>query len=468
MTTTGARVPPSRTIGYLPPDVPPPAALVSLGFQHVLTMFPATALVAIITGFDVAVTVFASGLATLVAALGSRNRIPLYYGGSFAYLAAVVAVVGAEWGGLAVAQVGVVATGVVNVIVGFVIQRLGRGVIDRILPPTVTGSIAIVIGIALAREALDLATENWTIALITLLLTIMFSVYLRGLGLLGMLPVLLGAICGYLVAALVGQVDFSPVGEAPWLAVPPFQLPAFTDPDAWRAILAIAPIAIATIPESTAHLYQVSIYVDQLADEMDRPPLEIKRLIGLNLVLDGIADMINGMVGASSGTNYGENNSLMAITRNFSVPVLAAAGVVAMLLGFVSKLAAVVGTIPPFVTGGLAIYLFGVIGVQGIALMISERVDVFDPRQLAIAAVILVVGIGGDTFQGGNIPIFGSELPAIASAAVAGILLNLAFVVLDARTGRQEPRAPEPVATTRGLTSGQEHASAHENRRTGD
>jgi uracil permease len=440
----------SRMLGYLPGDVPPPGALISLGFQHVLTMFPATALVAIITGFDVGVTVFASGLATTIAALGSRNRIPLYYGGSFAYLAAVVAVVNAEWGGTAVAQVGVVATGIVNILVGYVIKRAGKESLDRILPPTVTGSIAIVIGIALAREALDMATANWTIAIITLILTIMFSVYLRGLGLLGMLPVLLGAVCGYIIAALAGEVTFLPVAEAAWFSVPDFQLPAFTSDGAWRAVLAIAPIAIATIPESTAHLYQVSIYVDQLADEMGRKPLGIKRLIGINLVLDGISDIVNGMLGASSGTNYGENNSLMAITRNFSVPVLAAAGVIAMLVAFVAKLSALVSTIPVFVTGGLAIYLFGVIGVQGIALMISERVDVFDPRQLAMAAVILVVGIGGDTFEGGNIPIAGTEVPAIASAAVVGIVLNLLFVIFDRGAGKPEVGAPEPAATAPG------------------
>jgi uracil permease len=450
MARTIARPGPDKVLGYLPPDVPPPGALISLGFQHVLTMFPATALVAIITGFDVAVTVFASGLATIVAAIGSRNRIPLYYGGSFSYLAAVVAVVTAEWGGTAVAQVGVVATGIVNIIVGVVVQRVGKENLDKVLPPSVTGSIAIVIGIALSKEALDLAAGNWGIALVTLILTVMFSVYMRGFGLLGMLPVLLGAICGYIVAAITGNVEFAPVGDAAWLAVPDFQFPAFTDESAWRAVATIAPIAIATIPESTAHLYQVSLYVDELAEEMGRRPLRIKRLVGLNLVLDGFSDIINGMLGASSGTNYGENNSLMAITRNFSVPVLIAAGAIAMLIAFVAKMSALVGTIPPFVTGGLAIYLFGVIGVQGIALMISERVNMFDPRQLAIVAVVLVVGIGGDTFEGGNIPFFEWKLPAIASAAVAGIILNLLFLFFDSRIGGQDVRAPEPVGRAPG------------------
>jgi uracil permease len=450
MATREASPGPDRVLGYLPPDVPPPGALISLGFQHVLTMFPATALVAIITGFDVAVTVFASGLATIIAAIGSRNRIPLYYGGSFSYLAAVVAVVTAEWGGTAVAQVGVVATGILNIIVGVIVQRVGKKNLDKVLPPSITGSIAIVIGIALAKEALDLAVGNWGIALVTLILTVLFSVYLRGLGLLGMLPVLLGAVCGYIVAAITGNVEFGPVGDAAWIAIPDFQFPAFTSDGAWRAIATIAPIAIATIPESTAHLYQVSLYVDELATEMNRPPLRIKNLIGLNLVLDGFSDITNGMLGASSGTNYGENNSLMAITRNFSVPVLVAAGAIAMVIAFVEKLSALVGTIPPFVTGGLAIYLFGVIGVQGIALMIAERVNMFDPRQLAISAVVLVVGIGGDTFPGGNLPFFDWEVPAIAGAAGAGIILNILFLILDARTGAQRVEAPEPVGTVPG------------------
>jgi uracil permease len=336
-----------------------------------------------------------------------------------------------------------------NVVVGIVIKYLGKERLDKVLPPTVTGSVAIVIGIALSKEALDMATNQWGIALVTMFLTIMFSVYLRGRGLIGMLPVLLGAIVGYLVAAITGNVDFAAFRDASWLGLPDVQLPTFTSDGAWRAIATIAPIAIATIPESTAHLYQVSLYVDELADEMRRPRLEIKKLIGLNLILDGFSDMINGLLGASSGTNYGENNSLMAITRNFSAPVLAAAGVIAMVLAFIGKLAGLVATIPVAVTGGLAIYLFGVIGMQGIALMISERVNLFDPRQLAVGAVILILGIGGDTFEGGNIPMFGWELPAIATSAVAGIVLNLIFVIFD----RGEPTsagAPEPVATASG------------------
>lgn len=422
----------NKVFGYLPQDRPPFGAMVSLGFQHMLTMFPATVMVALLTGFDVGVTLFASGLGTIVAILLSKGRIPLYYGGSFAYIAPVTAVVLAPWGGPQVAQVGVVATGFLNILVGLVVQKAGKKAMDRVLPPVVTGSIAIVIGIALAKTALDQASGNWGVAIVTLLATILFSIFLRGKGLLGMMPVLLGAMVGYGSALSAGLVDFTPVAEAAWFSLPNFQLPDFTNPNAWAAILAIAPIAIATLPESTAHLYQVSLYVDKLAEEQGRPPVEIKKLIGLNLVCDGISDMVFGMLGASSGTNYGENNSLMAITRNYSTPVLVAAGAIAMLLAFVGKLSALVSTLPVFVTGGLAIYLFGVIGVQGVALMQEEKVDLFDPGQLAIAAVVLVIGIGGNQFEGGNLVLFGMQLPAIALAAVVGILLNLVLVL----TGR--------------------------------
>lgn len=416
--------------------------MVSLGFQHVLTMFPATVLVALLTGFDVGVTLFASGLATVLALSFSGMRIPMYYGSSFSYIAAIRGVT-APGGTLnpqmvPLAQVGIVGTAIVNVVAGLIVRAVGKAKLDRVLPPVVTGSVAVVIGIALGKVALDMATgtccgeassEWWTVAFVTLMATIVFSVYLRGRGLLGMLPVLLGAVLGYLVALFFTDlVKFAPVREAAWLRMPDFSFPAFANPKAWATVFAIAPIAIATIPESTAHLYQISLYIDRVAEELKRPKLEIKKLIGLNLVLDGIGDGVNGILGGCAGTNYGENNSLMVITRNYSAPVLVAAGVIAMLLGFVGKLAALVQTLPTAVTGGLAIYLFGVIGLQGVALMMAEGVDFFDPRQLAVGASILIVGIGGAAFPGGNIPIWGWSLPSIATSAVVGILINLIFL----------------------------------------
>jgi len=432
---------PVAASGYLPQDRPPIGALVALGLQHVLTMFPATVLVAILTGFDVGVTLFASGLATIVALLGSGMRIPLYYGSSFSYIAAVIGVVGAEWGGIRVAQGGIVATAVVSVAAGLLIRWVGKEALDKVLPPIVTGSVAIVIGISLAKTALDMASAGWGIAFFTLVTTILFSVYLRGKGLISMLPVLLGAISGYVLSVALGVVTFAAVAEAKWISAPAFTTPIFK----WQAILAIAPIAIATIPESTAHLYQIGLYVDRLADDLGRPPLRIQRLIGLNLILDGVGDAINGLLGGCAGTNYGENNSLMAITRNYSCPVLVAAGAIAILLSFIGKLGAIVSTLPTAVTGGLAVFLFGVIGLQGVALIQSEKVDLFDPRQLAIGAVILVVGIGGSVFEGGNIPIavpwlgvaFADGLPAIATSAVLGIVLNAVFLLVPPKAATE-------------------------------
>jgi uracil permease len=423
--------------------------MISLGFQQVLTMFPATVLVAILTKFDVGVTLAASGIGTIVALLVSGRRIPLYYGSSFSYITVVVTTMSlyanecfsdpAQFycpDGVRIVQVGIMGTAIVEILVGLLIMRIGKEALDKVLPPVITGSVAIVIGIALAGAALNMAGANWLVAFITLVITVAFSVYLQGKGLIGMLPILLGAFVGWLISAIAGLVDFSIIGQAAWVRMPAFTFPAFGDPKAWGAITGIALIAIATIPESTAHLYQMSLYIDQLAKELGRAPLEIKRLIGLNLVADGSDDLVVGFLGGCAGTNYGENNSLMAITRCYSVPVLMAAGVIAILLGFIGKLAAVVNTLPVAVTGGLSIYLFGVIGMQGIALIQSEKVNLFEPRQLAVGAIILVAGIGGNlALPNGLFPfpipvLFPSGIPAIVFSALLGILVNLIFLFL--------------------------------------
>jgi uracil permease len=289
----------------------------------------------------------------------------------------------------------------------------------------------------LAFAALGLANDNWSVAFLTLILTILFSVYLQGRGFIGMLPVLLGGVAGYILSAVInpGSVSLAAVGAAPLFQFPHLTFPVFTGSLVGTAIVSIAIMAIATIPESTAHLYQISLYVDRFADEVKQPKYKLDQNIGFNLVLDGIGDFINGLFGATAGTNYGENNSLMAITRNYSGPAILAAGVISILLGFVGKLAALVSTVPLAVSGGLAIYLFGVIGMQGIALMQEHNVSMFNPRNMAVGATIMVIGIGGNIgFPGGFIPVtvpglFPNGLPAIATAAVLGILMNLVFLV---------------------------------------
>jgi uracil permease len=446
-----------KVLGYLPDDRPPLGAMLSLGFQQFLTMFPATVLVAILTKFDIGVTLLASGLGTIIALLVSKRKIPMYYGSSFSYIAVVITVMNkfapACFGdatqfycadGVRIVQVGILLTAVFEILIGLLITRIGKASLDRILPPIVTGSMAMVIGIALANAALgnagnwaaaDIAWKAWLVAFITLIATILFSVYLRGKGLLGMLPILFGAIFGYLVSIPFGLVHFDNVIAASWLAVPKFTFPAFTNPEAWGMALSVALIFIATVPESTAHLYQMSLYIDTLADQLGRKPFEIKKLIGLNLVADGADDLVVGMLGGCAGTNYGENNSLMAITRNYSTAVLMTAGVMAIVIGFFGKLVALINTMPAAVVGGLSIYLFGIIGMQGVALIQSEKVDLFDPKQLAVGATILILGIGGNlVLSNGLFPfkipyLFPSGIPAIVFAAIVGILLNLVFVI---------------------------------------
>lgn len=447
-----------EVIGYLPNDVPPFGKMVLLGLQHVLTMFPATVVCALIMGFNVSTVLTITGLGTIVALLGSKfsmgTYIPLYYGSSFSYIAAVTAITKTNFGEVApahilsVVQAGFIVTGVLNVLVGLIIRLAGgKKAVDLVLPPVITGSVACTIGIGLGAAALNNASgynatsaptgllDWWIVALITLVASVMFSVYLQGRGFWGMLPILFGTIVGYLAAIPFGLVNLGFTTQ--FFTAPPFTFPVFNDPLTLTVIFGVGVMAIATIPESTAHLYQISLYIDHLCDEQGKPRIALSQYIGLNLMLDGLDDIINGIFGSTAGTNYGENNSLMVITRNYSGPVLLTAGVIAVLLGFIGPLYDIIHSIPTAVGGGLSIYLFGVIGMQGIALMMAEKVNLFDPKQLAIGATILIVGIGGNIgFPGGFLPfpilqgLFPMGLPAIATAAVFGILLNLVFLFI--------------------------------------
>ncbi len=456
----------TKILGYLPNDQPPFGQLVLLALQHVLTMFPATVLCALLMHFDVSVVLTITGLGTIVALLGAKfamgKYIPLYYGSSFSYIAAVAMVVNTLEPGLgfgvvaspatiAVVQAGFLATGVINVIVGLIIRLSGgKEGVDKVLPPIITGSVACTIGIGLGYTALTMASGTccgvdpaatpavtlqwWGVALVTLLATVLFSVYLQAKGFIGMLPILLGGIVGYIVAVLVGLRPLSGIFTSAPFILPHVTFPNFASPLTGTVLLGVGIMAIATIPESTAHLYQISLYVDHLAEEQGREKYFLSRYIGLNLMLDGLDDIINGIFGSTAGTNYGENNSLMVITRNYSGPVLIGAGVIAIILGFIGPLRDIVNSIPTAVAGGLMIYLFGVIGMQGIALLIAEKVNLYDPRQLALGAIILVVGIGGTIGYPNGLPIpllqgvFAGGWPPIATGALFGILLNLIFM----------------------------------------
>ncbi|MDR1158492.1 MAG: xanthine permease [Oscillospiraceae bacterium] len=435
-----------RRLGYLPDETPTPGKLLVFAFQQVLVMFPATVTVALLTGFHVSTTIFASGLATLCFLLVTRGKIPLYFGSSFAYIAAVLSVIGSDRiidgiatdAAISEAQFGIICSGLISILAGLIVSRFGMEKIEKVLPPTVTGSIAMIIGISLAGTAMNQAAayaddgtsgKAWVAALVTLVATVLFSVYLKGVW--GQLPILLGILTGYLVSVPLGLVDFSRILADGVLVAPHFTLPT---PNL-TALLAIMPIAIATIPESTAHLFQLDIYVNDLAKKKGSGGYKIADKLGLNLVGDGIGDIVASLFGGPGGTNYGENISTMAITKNFSVKMLGAASILSMVLSFVGPLSNLINTIPGAVVNGACIFLFGVIAAQGVAIMVNKGVDLFDARNLAVIAVMMIVGLGGHYgFSGsGNIPFLGLELPAIATAAVVGIVLNLLLSI-----GRKE------------------------------
>lgn len=454
-----------QPVGYLPDERPPIVELILFALQQIVVMFPATVLVALITGFHVSTTIFASGLATLCFILITGRKIPLYYGSSFSYIAAIASIMAAEqFSGyslnekISVAQFGIVMSGFVSIAAGLIIQRTGRKTIDKILPATVTGSIAMIIGLSLAKNAMGnaaslnfvddilkhvanysdtavaaaqtntLSNMSWIITIVTLFSTIIYSVYLKGK--LSQLPILFGLLTGYFVALIIGTITGIPFVSFNKTGVEGiFNLPVFTLPKAsWAAIVAIMPIAIATIPESTAHIFQLDIYVNDLAKKKaSTKKYNIADKLGLNLIGDGIGDIVSASIGGPAGTNYGENISAMALSKVFSVSVLIVAAIFTMIISCFTPLINLVYSIPEAVIGGLSIYLFGVIAAQGITIMMDRKVDMFKSKNLAVIAVILIIGLGGSFGFTGNgmIPMFGGQFPALATAAVVGIVLNL-------------------------------------------
>ena len=457
-------------VGYLPEERPSFGKLLLYAIQQVIVMFPATVTVALVTGFQVSTTIFASGLATLCFILITGRKIPLYYGSSFAYLTAIASMCAAEGfvkvdgilptEAIQYAQFGIIFSGLISIAAGLLVRFFGKKVVETILPASITGPVAMIIGLTLAGNALSDAIPNVTevtsesvmwiiVALVTLISTILYSKYLKGF--LGQLPLLLGVLTGCAVAGIAYAADWANLfrsvpaaaleasvwrlGDGSIFAVPAFSFPKVS----WSAVAAIMPIAIATIPESTAHMYQLDIYVNDVARKKGKKmKYSLIDMLDRNLIGDGICDMISGVVGGPAGTNYGENISTMAITKVFSVPVLVAASIIAMIVSFFTPLTQVIYGIPLAVIGGLEIYLFGAIAAQGIAIMIEKKVDMFSSKNIAVIASIMIIGIGGNYAFGGNIPFFGLQVPCIAGAAIFGILLNLLLSIGEKKKAKAQ------------------------------
>ncbi|MDA9470414.1 solute carrier family 23 protein [Enterococcus sp. 5H] len=399
-------------------DRPKTGHWIGLSLQHLFTMFGATVLVPILVGIDPGIALVSSGLGTIVYLFVTKGKIPAYLGSSFAFIAAMQMLMKSD-GYPAIAQ-GAVTTGLVYLIVSFIISKIGSAWLDKILPPIVVGPVVMVIGLGLAANASNNAMFNdgeydfkfIAVALITLGLTIFYNMFFKGF--LGLIPILLGIVSGYLVALLFGIVDVEPIKAAAWFAMPNFEIPFVQyQPKLYlNAITTMAPIAFVTMTEHIGHLMVLNKLTKR---NFFQDPGLSKTLMG-----DGAAQIVAGLVGGPPVTSYGENIGVLAITRVHSVFVIGGAAVFAVGLGFVGKLSAVILSIPGPVISGISFVLFGVIAASGLKILIDNKIDFDKKKNLLIASVILVIGIGGLVFK---LDTF--ELSSMALATVLGIILNL-------------------------------------------
>ena len=404
-------------------DVPSPIHWLTLSLQHLFAMFGATVLVPVLVDLSPAIALISSGLGTIAFLIITKWQVPAYLGSSFAFIAPIIAA--KATGGPGAAMIGSFIVGLVYGIIALIIKKAGYRWIMKLLPPIVVGPVIMVIGLALSGTAVNMAMNKptvdggeydllyFSVALVTLAATIIFSIYFKGF--LGMISILAGIIVGYIYALIVGIIDFSPVMEAKWFEWPPFIFP-FVDYDVkvtFDILLLMIPIAVVTISEHIGHQLVLSKVVGR--DYIKEPGLH-RSILG-----DGTATMISALIGGPPKTTYGENIGVLAITKVYSVYVIAGAAVIAIIFGFVGKITALINTIPQPVMGGVSILLFGIIASSGLRMLVDNKVDFGNNRNLVIASVILVLGIGGafikvsDSFQ----------LQGMALAAICGVVLNL-------------------------------------------
>ena len=373
-----------------------------LGLQHTFTMFGSTVLVPLLTGTSVSVALTMAGICTLLFHFITKFKMPVFLGSSFAFIGPTLAAAAAAGGGpegLAYACGGIVAAGIIYAIVAFLIYQYGVEKVVSFFPPIITGPIIMVIGLTLAPTATSMAAENWFLAIVAFLVVVAVNIYARGF--LQIVPVLCGLVVGYIVAVITGNVDFTPIAEAAWFGLPDFQLAKFDI----KIIAMVAPVAVATIVEHIGDVIAIGATVED--DFLEEPGLH-RTMLG-----DGIGTALSAMVGGPANTTYSENTGVLALTRVWDPLVMRIAAIFAIILGGVPKIAAIVSTIPGSVIGGMSIVLFGMIAAVGVRTLVENQVDFKQPRNLLIAATILVLGLGGEVVPGG-----------MALAAVIGIIMN--------------------------------------------
>jgi uracil permease len=402
-------------------DKPKPAQWLTLSLQHLFAMFGSTILVPYLVGLSPAIALISSGLGTLAFLLITQGKVPAYLGSSFAYIAPIIAAKAA--GGPGEAMVGTFLAGLIYGIVSLIISRSGYRWIMNLLPPVVVGPVIIVIGLALAGTAVGMAMNNpvtnkysllhFSAALVTLAATIIFTIF--GKKFLSFIPILGGIIVGYIYSVIIGIVDFKPVMAAHWFQIPNFIFPfiSYKVKITLDIVLLMVPVAIVTLSEHIGHQLVLSKVVGR--DYIKDPGLH-RSILG-----DGTATLISSLIGGPPKTTYGENIGVLAITKIYSVYVIAGAAVFAILFGFIGKISALIHSIPTPVMGGVSILLFGIIASSGLRMLVDSKVDFGNNRNLVIASVILVIGIGGAFIKISE----SFQIQGMALAAIFGVMLNL-------------------------------------------
>lgn len=399
-----------------------------LALQHVLAMFGATVLVPILTGLPIDVTLVSAGIGTMTYILITKGKSPVFLGSSFAYIAPIqsalaVGVIAGEKNYGAVMG-GLIIVGIIYLIIALIIKFLGTEWINKILPPIVIGPIIMVIGLALASVAVGMVSTNggsntdwkfYTVGFITLITAVLVANYTKGIT--KLIPVMIGIITGYISSIIIGIVDFAPVIEASnsslfgLFKIPNFAILHSKPQINWEVFIFFAPVAIVTISEHIGdHLVLSSI----IGRDLTKKPGLARTIAG-----DGLATLFAGFLGGPANTTYGENTGVIGITKVASVWVIGTAALIALALGFIAPFTALISTIPPAVMGGVSMMLFGVIASSGVRVLINNHIDFTKERNLMIAAIVLVAGIGGLSLTVGAV-----DLKPMAVAALIGIVLH--------------------------------------------
>lgn len=399
-------------------DKVPAKLLIPLSIQHMFAMFGATVLVPFIFGINPAVVLFMNGVGTLLFIALTKGKAPAYLGSSFAFLAPagiVISQMGYEY-----ALGGFVVVGFCGCILAFIIYKFGSSWIDIVLPPAAMGPVVALIGLELSGSAAGNAglldevinPKNVIVFLVTLGVAVFGNILFRGF--LSVIPILIAVIAGYIAALCCGVVDFTEVAKAPLFALPNFQLPKF-DMD---AILIILPVILVITSEHIGHQVVTSKIVGK--DLLKNPGLH-RSLLG-----DNLSTMLSGLIGSVPTTTYGENIGVMAVTKVYSVRVIAGAAVLSIICSFVGKLSMLIQTVPGPVIGGISFLLYGMIGASGIRILVDSKVDYGRSRNLTLTSVVFVTGLSGISVKFGNV-----ELTGMVLACIVAMILSLLFHVLD-------------------------------------